>query len=61
MKPAKKSLTGALCCIFGCYLIWGLQPMYWALLDHFDTMFVMCVRPAPLPAIEKVWQGGEAM
>jgi len=44
VKPAKKSLTGALCCIFGCYLIWGLQPMYWALLDHFDTMFVMCVR-----------------
>lgn len=44
MNPAKKSLTVALLCTFGCYLIWGLQPMYWALLSDFDTMFVMCVR-----------------
>ena len=32
-----------LCCLF-CYLIWGSQPVYWALLDGYGSMFLMCVR-----------------
>lgn len=28
----------------GCYIIWGMQPVYWALLDKFSSMFVMCIR-----------------
>lgn len=27
-----------------CYLIWGLQPLYWALLDAFTPMFILCIR-----------------
>ena len=27
-----------------CYLIWGLQPLYWALLDEFSPIFILCTR-----------------
>jgi chloramphenicol-sensitive protein RarD len=27
-----------------CYLIWGLQPLYWALLADFSSLFILCVR-----------------
>lgn len=42
----KKSMTmaTALLCYLGCYLVWGMQPLYWSILDKFDSMFVMCVR-----------------
>lgn len=36
----KKSLLALLVC----YLIWGMQPVYWALLSSFDSMFIMCCR-----------------
>ncbi|MFR3289998.1 MAG: EamA family transporter [Lachnospiraceae bacterium] len=36
----KKSLIALLVC----YLIWGLQPLYWNLLGQFDALFVLCVR-----------------
>lgn len=29
-----------------CYLIWGMQPLYWAFLDGFDAMFILCARIA---------------
>ncbi len=40
MSRTKKSLLALLLC----YLIWGLQPIYWNLLGTFDSMFVLCVR-----------------
>lgn len=40
MSRTKKSLLALLLC----YLIWGLQPIYWNLLEDFDSMFVLCVR-----------------
>lgn len=40
MSRTKKSLLALLLC----YLIWGLQPIYWNLLSGFDSMFVLCVR-----------------
>lgn len=27
-----------------CYIIWGFQPLYWALCDHMDTFFLMACR-----------------
>ena len=36
----KKSLM----LVFGCYLIWGFQPLYWALLEHVDSYFLMAAR-----------------
>ena len=40
MSRTKKSLIALLVC----YLIWGLQPLYWNLLGQFDALFVLCVR-----------------
>ncbi len=40
MSRTKKSLLALLLC----YLIWGLQPIYWNLLGRFNSMFVLCVR-----------------
>lgn len=40
MSRTKKSLLALLLC----YLIWGLQPIYWNLLGTFDSMFVLCAR-----------------
>lgn len=36
----KKSLL----LLLTCYLIWGLQPLYWALLDEFSPIFILCTR-----------------
>ncbi|MDO4749805.1 MAG: EamA family transporter RarD [Eubacteriales bacterium] len=36
----KKSLL----LVLGCYMIWGVQPLYWALLDHMDAYFLMAAR-----------------
>ena len=44
MNAGRKSVAMPLLCYLGCYLVWGNQPLYWALLTKFDTMFVMCVR-----------------
>ncbi len=30
--------------VFLGYAIWGVQPLYWALLAHMDSLFVMCGR-----------------
>lgn len=27
-----------------CYLIWGLQPVYWSFLGGFSAMFILCAR-----------------
>lgn len=43
-NSAAKPITGPLLCCMGCYVIWGMQPVYWALLDKFSSMFVMCIR-----------------
>lgn len=40
MSRTKKSLLALLLC----YLIWGLQPLYWNLLGQFDALFVLCGR-----------------
>jgi len=40
----KKSITTPLLCYLGCYIVWGMQPLYWSYLDKFSSMFVMCVR-----------------
>ena len=40
MQGRGKSLAALLLC----YFIWGLQPLYWDLLDKFDSMFVLCAR-----------------
>ena len=40
MSRTKKSLFALLLC----YLIWGLQPIYWNLLGQFDAIFVLCCR-----------------
>ena len=42
-KKIKALIAPLLCCIF-CFFIWGSQPVYWAKLSGFDTMFIMCVR-----------------
>ncbi|MEG1633256.1 MAG: EamA family transporter RarD [Oscillospiraceae bacterium] len=34
----------ALSALLLCYLIWGLQPLYWDLLENFSPMFVLCTR-----------------
>ena len=30
--------------MLGCYLLWGFQPLYWAIDDSFDFMFLMAAR-----------------
>lgn len=40
LSRTKKSLLALLLC----YLIWGLQPIYWNLLGSFNSMFILCVR-----------------
>lgn len=40
----KRTVFGSFLCLLLCYVIWGMQPLYWATLTDFDTMFVMCVR-----------------
>lgn len=40
MSRTKRSLIALLLC----YLIWGLQPLYWNLLGQFDAIFVLCCR-----------------
>ena len=40
MSRTKRSLLALLLC----YLIWGLQPLYWNLLGQFDAIFVLCCR-----------------
>jgi rarD protein len=30
--------------LFGCYLIWGFQPLYWSLCGEMDTLFLMASR-----------------
>jgi len=42
-RDKKKIIVPFICCL-SCYIIWGTQPVYWALLDNFDSMFVMCAR-----------------
>ncbi len=27
-----------------CYIIWGMQPLYWDLLEGFNSMFILCCR-----------------
>lgn len=34
----------ALLALLICYLIWGMQPLYWSLLSRFSAMFILCVR-----------------
>lgn len=34
----------ALFAAIGCYLIWGLMPLYWALLGELDALFVLAAR-----------------
>jgi len=36
----KKSLL----LVLSCYFIWGFQPLYWVLLDHMDSYFLMACR-----------------
>lgn len=36
----KKSFAALLLC----YIIWGMQPLYWTLLGDFDSMFILCAR-----------------
>lgn len=36
----KKSLL----LVLACYFIWGFQPLYWALLEHMDSYFLMAAR-----------------
>jgi len=43
-QGSQKSITVPLLCYLGCYIVWGMQPLYWSYLDKFDSMFVMCVR-----------------
>lgn len=40
MRSRGKSLASLLLC----YVIWGMQPLYWDLLVKFDSMFVLCAR-----------------
>ena len=40
MQIRGKSLAALLLC----YVIWGMQPLYWDLLGKFDSMFVLCAR-----------------
>ena len=35
-----RTLAALLCC----YLIWGMQPVYWSFLRGFDPLFIMCAR-----------------
>ena len=37
LSRTKKSLLALLLC----YLIWGLQPIYWNLLGSFNSMFIL--------------------
>ena len=36
----KKSLL----LVLACYFIWGFQPLYWVLLEHVDSYFLMAAR-----------------
>lgn len=27
-----------------CYLIWGMQPLYWSFLSEFSPIFILCIR-----------------
>ncbi len=40
MQARGKSLAALLVC----YFIWGMQPLYWDLLENFDSMFILCCR-----------------
>lgn len=40
MRASGKSLIALLIC----YCIWGMQPLYWDLLNKFDSMFILCAR-----------------
>lgn len=30
--------------LFGCYLIWGFQPLYWGLMKHIDSLTILALR-----------------
>ena len=40
MRMRGKSLASLLLC----YIIWGMQPLYWDLLEGFNSMFILCCR-----------------
>ena len=40
MSMNKKALLSAVIC----YLIWGIQPAYWNLLDEYNPLFILCSR-----------------
>ncbi len=40
MRMRGKSLASLLLC----YIIWGMQPLYWDLLESFNSMFILCCR-----------------
>lgn len=41
---SKSAVRTGLVCILICYVLWGLQPLYWRLDDTFDSMFIMAFR-----------------
>ena len=40
----RRAMRTGFCCIIICYILWGLQPLYWHLDSTFDSMFVMASR-----------------
>ena len=30
--------------LFGCYLLWGFQPLYWGLLEGVDSLTILGLR-----------------
>lgn len=38
--------TWAFAALVVCYIIWGLQPLYWMLLDDYSPLFILCCRIA---------------